>query len=377
MERYTLFTTWTLFAVGTASALAGIPLPDAVLFSKIVVNGDVADAGDDITIIARCGDNDVAEYKMGDVPNAGDSFVLRIPVESLADGADPSDKAIRLGDIVNIFVVQNAICNGGDNAGQPCVGSEECPGGSCGGVESFVTSTCIEDLGATADLDLLCSGVEGPQRAGFAKNRYLSFSSAAQDRQVAVRVSFVELPGLFSSWNGLTMWVGPPRDVTENGALDGPLPAPTSKMATLQCTPHYMDWSTVGTVHVYHEGVVPGGSYVVQGIAQECNTEDEGDFTASLEVGMARWGDVGGPFEEEVWSAPDGSVDFTDVVAIIGKFVNAPTAPIKARVDFEPATPDQLINISDALFAILAFQGLPYPFPPGSVPCGLRSNPIR
>ncbi len=371
MKTYTLFMTWTLFAIGTASALAGIPLPDAVLHSRIVVGGDMANANDDIIIIARCEGHVIARYRMGDVPGAGDSFVLRIPVESLADGADANCEAIRLGDSVEIFVVQNAVCNGGDNDGQPCVDNEECPKGSCGGVESFVTTTCVEDLGTTADLDLVCSGMAAPLIAGFAQNRYLSFSSVAQNRRVAVRVSFVDLPGLFSSWNGLTMWVGPPRDVSENAGTDGPFPAPSSKMATLQCTPHFMDWFTLGTVHVYHEGIVPGGNYVIQGLAQECDLGDENDFTAPLEMGLARWGDIGGLFEEQKWSAPDGSINITDVLAIIDKFGNDPTAPIKARADLEPSTPDQVINISDAMFAIGAFQGSAYPFPPGSEPCGL------
>ncbi len=370
MKRYTLVTIWTLLAVGTASAMAGIPLPDAVLHSQIVVNGDVANADDDIIIIARCEGHDIARYEMGDVPRAGDSFVLRIPVESLADGADPNCKAIRLGDSVEIFVVQNAICNGGDNDGQPCVDSEECLNGSCGGVESFVTSTCVEELGATVDLDLVCSGMEALRLAGFAKNRYLSFSGAAQNRQVAVRVSFVDLPGLFSSWNGLTMWVGPPRDVSESGGANSPLPAPASKMATLQCTPHFMDWFTVGAVHVYHEGIVPGGSYVVQALAQECDLGDENDFTAPLEVGMARWGDINGPLQEEIWTASDGTVDILDILTIIDKFAGLSTAPIKARTDIEPSTPDQLINITDAMHALNAFQGFVYAFTPGEVPCG-------
>ena len=46
---------------------------------------------------------------MGDAPQAGDRFVLRIPVESLADGSEPSENAIRVGELVDIFAIQNAV----------------------------------------------------------------------------------------------------------------------------------------------------------------------------------------------------------------------------------------------------------------------------
>ncbi|MFQ5494517.1 MAG: hypothetical protein ACE5EX_03970, partial [Phycisphaerae bacterium] len=70
------------------------------------------------------------------------------------------------------------------------------------------------------------------------------------------------------------------------------------------------------------------------------------------------------------WSAPDGIVGVTsDVIAVVDKFAGRTTAPIKARADIEPATPDQLINISDATRALDAFRGRSYPFDPGPPPC--------
>ena len=49
--------------------------------------------------------------------------------------------------------------------------------------------------------------------------------------------------------------------------------------------------------------------------------------------------------------------------------LKVPTAPIKARVDLEPATLDRIINITDITRSLDAFKGADYPFPPGPPPC--------
>ena len=170
------------------------------------------------------------------------------------------------------------------------------------------------------------------------------------------------------------MWVGEPRDVSENGGAVDPLPGFANfKAATLQCQPFFTDWSTLGTVHVSHEGIVPGGIYDLQAVDARCPLGIDGALSAPLVIDMARWGDVAGEFDQAdgVWTAPNGVVDVTaDVIAIIDKFAGRVGAPIKARADLEPAIPDQTINITDTVSALNAFRGQPYPFTPGPPPCG-------
>ncbi len=187
----------------------------------------------------------------------------------------------------------------------------------------------------------------------------------------AIRVTFVDLPEPFDVLNGQTMWVGEPREVSENGASEDPLPGfPNFWAATLECSPYYTDWSTLGTVHVYHEGIVPAGTYHIQGINEGCGSANAANFSPSLSLATARWGDTIRDCTTIPCPPPDGVVNITDISAILGRFVSAGDAISKTRADMEPATLDHVINISDALFALGGFQGLEYPFTTVPPPCG-------
>ena len=201
------------------------------------------------------------------------------------------------------------------------------------------------------------------------KNRYISFAGTNPSEETAIRVVFVDLPPPNDALNGTAMWVGLPHDTSELGGLDDDTP-PTFSVATLECEPVLADWASHGTVHVYHEGLVPGGTYAVQALASGCSAESELSYSVPLSMRLARWGDVAGRLEVGVWTIPDESVDITiDVLALLAKFSNRPGAPTKARADLEPATPDQKINMSDILRTIDAFRGLPFPFV-AAEPCG-------
>ena len=144
--------------------------------------------------------------------------------------------------------------------------------------------------------------------------------------------------------------------------------------ATLQCTPVYREWTADGVMHVFHEGLVPGGVYDVQIINLGCDTALEGGYSAPLRITTSSWGDVVENCSVVPCLPPDGSVDVTtDVTAILDKFKNLNNALITARADIEPQVPDQKINISDVTFALDAFRGRSYPpdsFPPPSPrPC--------
>ncbi len=85
---------------------AGIPIPDMTLFGEVTIGGEPIGAHDDVSIIARVnGDPNslVGAYRMGDNPMAGDYYVLRIRLESLADGSSQSANAALIAQTVYIF----------------------------------------------------------------------------------------------------------------------------------------------------------------------------------------------------------------------------------------------------------------------------------
>jgi len=71
-----------------------------------------------------------------------------------------------------------------------------------------------------------------------------------------------------------------------------------------------------------------------------------------------------GPWNGQFWPAPDGSVGFTsDVIAVLDKFSNKSTAPIKARCDIDPDSPEQKVSITGDVSRVMdAFRGWAYPF---------------
>lgn len=100
----------TLFAVlviGGPIAKAGIPEPDLVLYGQVFFEGVLQTKADtNVSIIARVDGvtNPVGSYTMGKNAGAGDSYVLRIRLESLADGAIQSNDAALIGQTVHIII---------------------------------------------------------------------------------------------------------------------------------------------------------------------------------------------------------------------------------------------------------------------------------
>ncbi|MFQ5495882.1 MAG: fibronectin type III domain-containing protein, partial [Phycisphaerae bacterium] len=114
--------------------------------------------------------------------------------------------------------------------------------------------------------------VPQPEVVSIAKNRYLSLSPGNVQQQTALRVTFVDLPPPFAALNGSTAWVGAPEPVSENGGSIAPIAGFADfNAATLSCTPVFLDWAAVGTVHVWHRAIIPGGVYAVQAIDDACD----------------------------------------------------------------------------------------------------------
>jgi hypothetical protein len=228
-----------------------------------------------------------------------------------------------------------------------------------------------------------------------AKVRYLSFHGGDTGRNQAVRVTFVGLPAPYEEWNGTVMWVQEPEVYCENaGTVQewpfhcfNPLEIPDQEFlgATAGCDPYYTDWTydyegwfvPQPAVHVFHEGIVPGGIYRVQLIDEHCSIDVEEYYSEQLVVTMSRWGDVVKDCTTHPCGPPDGNVGIVDVTAVLDKFKNYYGCVQKARADLEgsPAgdhrVPDQAINITDVTYCLGAFLGETYPapgFPPPSPP---------
>jgi len=168
----------------------------------------------------------------------------------------------------------------------------------------------------------------------------------------------------FSAFEGQHRWLGPPVQHVE--ASDDPT---TFRAATLQCTPHYMDWTTVGLIHVVGSEVAPSSTLSVRTFGADCVNRETTctNVSGPLELATARWADVEAPF-----GAPGGPTepDFDDVSALVDKFKNQPGALSKARTKLQPAIPNMGsdVDFSDISMCVDAFKGMPYPFTMQSCP---------
>lgn len=214
------------------------------------------------------------------------------------------------------------------------------------------------------------------------KNRFISVTGGTAGLRTALRVKLTSLHhpdppysgGVatdFSSFEGQVRWVGPPSQYVESTTNPQPFIS-----ASLQCEPHYMDWSTVGLVHITGSQVVPSSIYSVDVLLDGCDGAAEASFSEPLAVSTTRWGDVFAPF-----NPPDGSVqpDVADIGALVNKFRSAPGAPIKARAMLAGAPGNPSGEISDTMLSqdlgfshisacVDAFRGVPYPYS-GPVAC--------
>ena len=212
-----------------------------------------------------------------------------------------------------------------------------------------------------------------PDAGSGTKNRYLTFSGGDEGRQQAARVTFVSLPPPFDYATGRTMWVQEPDLVTEASGSDQSVPPPSFWAATLGCNPYYTYWIQYDRVDVYDAGILPDGTYHVQLIDSTCSTLNEGDYSDPLTVLLSEVGDVVGAAPDP---APQGTVDFVDIAAVVSKFKNDPGSIRKARADITnanlaTANPDQKVDFVDISCVVGAFRADPCAIvgPPTTDPC--------
>ncbi len=247
---------------------------------------------------------------------------------------------------------------------------------------------CDIAAGTSFDLDLTgvpdaCECPPGAPRSGpdiVARNRYLTVTPGTPGQHTALRVIFVDMPAPFEDFEGWQMWVGQPWEVCENSGEDVPppngcgpapgLPGLTFWAAQLGCSSHYADWSTFGTVHVYHPAIVPGAVFQVQAIDDICMEGEEIHYSAPAEAGTSVWGDVVEDCTGCPCSAPEGTINVvTDVVSLVNKFENLDCAVQKTRADIQPGEVDFKIDITDVVQCLGAFTGDDYPFTAPFPPC--------
>lgn len=203
-----------------------------------------------------------------------------------------------------------------------------------------------------------CSSAGAPlaESGGIDKNRYVAFEAPTGGGETAIQVRLESLPAPFDVFDGEVRWAGPPSEFADG--VSG-----TFMASQLQCDPHFMDWNTVGLLHVYGEGLVPSGTYGVSTFACSFNVAGEpmgAGEPLDLTVMTRAWGDVVPPFAGEAPIQPD----FKDIMALVQGFLDSPTSPGKVRAQLSGDSPDPAVAVSflDVSDGVGAFLSEPYPY---------------
>jgi len=204
------------------------------------------------------------------------------------------------------------------------------------------------------------------------KTRFISFAPDNLGFETALRVSLTSLhhpnppysggPTVpFTDLEGEYRWVGPPAIYLESTSSGIPFYA-----ASVQCTPYYQDWGSIGLLHVTGSAIVPSSIYDVEALASDClGIEDTCTLVSEpITIGTTRWGDVTEPYAPP---SPTVQPDLSDVSVLLDKFRDQPGAPIKARamqVGIDAAGNIDIVpdfNFTHISTCVDAFRGRPYP----------------
>jgi len=228
--------------------------------------------------------------------------------------------------------VRFAECIGGGNAGQPCTGSQDCPGGTCSG------SRCA----GGANVGLACT-------------------------------SAANCPG---------------SSCLPSACTGSQVPPTYFMCAPLVCSPHYENFAAhTGNrpLFVYGAEIMPSSTYTVTQVASQCSS--------GVEFKTQRWCDVVAAFQSRCTcslggneclsgdpcngniNCPSGTCNcplpmqpnITDCGAIVDCFRGVSGASIVPVCDVAPQVPNNSVNITDVAACVDAFRGFPYPYPCASV----------
>jgi len=245
--------------------------------------------------------------------------------------------------------------------------------------ENAVPDECDIASGFSADdngngiPDECCEAVLAPlaDESGLRKNRYISFHPPDLGEPYAIRVRLQHLPE-FSDFDQEVRWVGPASAAPDEFSND---PTASFMAARLICEPRFADWSTIGLLHVYGGAIVPGSTYQVQLIGEQCLDQMtlETSYSPALDVITSPWGDVVEPYFDN----PDGGAqpDFTDIAGVVAKFLAEPGSPLKVAAQLQPdcVMPWRPIDFRDIAASVGGFLGEVYPL---HGPCTCGTGPI-
>ncbi len=220
----------------------------------------------------------------------------------------------------------------------------------------------------------VCPLAKGPlfEPTPISKNRYLAFVPGLNTAPTALRLTGLSLDG-FPQYDGVTRWVGPPKTYPDPSFAD---PGHTFLVAHLQCEPHFMDWSTVDTLHVIGAEIVPQSTYAIQAIHESCvaGLSNEQSYSVPLMLTTMDWGDM-----VEVFAGPGApsQPDFRDIAAEVASFLQSPDAIGKARTQLRPNVPRVTlpVDFKDISDLVQAFLGQSYHYEgpcvcPSAIICG-------
>ncbi len=321
------------------------------------------DNPDDTDADGVCDSNDICpgfdDNADGDgdgVPDGCDACPLDNPDDTDADGVCDSD------DVCPGF--DDHVDSDSDGIPDGCEIARPMPAAAidiAGTVKPCSTDAdCLDGLSAASEIYCIAAPADGGG-AGTCyvrRNRYVSIDPNPNNAG-AITARRVKL-----STGSVLGWVGPPASVT----VAGPEPSP-QWLSRVESTPTYMDWSTVGTVHLGDCEISPGHAYVIQSIEDGSNEGDEAGYSEALGLEtVAMFGDVLG---SSPTMPPDTIRNFKDISALVRGFQSTQSEP-KVWLDLQGAlaTPEEPdfsdINFNDINWAVKGFQGEVYPF---AAPC--------
>ena len=191
-------------------------------------------------------------------------------------------------------------------------------------------------------LESCASAIAAPIADSVPSNRYISLTPVdGSGTPYALRVTVIANT-LFSDAAGREKWVGTPD--ADNTAL-------------LVCDPVYRAWEPGVMIDVGDIDIVPGAEYGVEATAAGALFS-----SPAMIATVALWGDAVGAYSADVWTAPNGTVNFNDISAAVKAFQVVPSAPDLSRTDMHDAVPNRLTNFADIDLFVKAFQVQPYPY---------------
>jgi len=219
---------------------------------------------------------------------------------------------------------------------------------------------CGDSVLITVDEGLACRPEPAESAGGSLGNRYLTFQVPAPvatcPAEEVLRLTIVSLDG-FPLPSTDRLYVGAPYEAPDE---DVSQPGRSFMVAPLRCTPYYGNWAETGKISVYGAEIMPNSVYYVQRASSDCpNLADEFCWSDPLGLETGKFGDVA-----PIFAGPGNppQPDFSDIAALVQKFLAMPTAPVKAVAQLQPNVvyPDRSIDFRDIATCVQAFLGVPY-----------------